>query len=636
MRVSLSRTLAISIAAASLLIALLSAIYQIRATYQAGLSAIHGNLALIEQVHIPALSADVWILDDDLINKQLSGIAHLPDMAYVCVTDDKGHVLRSIGIPAPQSATDDAASAVVRRSYPLMHAGPDAADAPKLIGRLEVEASLSNLRQSVRRQAGTIVLFELLRAAVLVSVIMLGMHWLVLKPLGEITNYTESLDVDGLARPLALAKPVLPHHDEMATLAQGLNRMRLTLQDEIARRQESEHQAHLLAIDKQASELANKSKQEFFAHMSHEIRTPMNAIMGLSQLALLQPLDERPKRYVQLVYDASKTLLAIVNDLLDFSKLEEGKMLLDSTPMSLPHLVDGVINLVAQQAAGKQLELIVDLSAELPRQVMGDPLRLHQVLLNLASNAIKFTEAGEVTLGIQVLARSARNVRLKFWVQDTGIGMPAEHVARLFTPYEQMDPAIARRFGGTGLGLALCDRLVKMMGSQIEARSEAGRGSVFAFELDCPLAPDASALSDASAPVAPFAGRRVLLIDDNASARAVQQRTLQSLGFVVDAVADGASGLAQSHASAANGAPYDLVLVDWLMPEMPGLDCAQQLTANAPVAPVLLLVPLFMQEQAEQQAHAQGGAAVSAIICKPITPHGLQQALQRLQPGTLG
>ena len=379
-----------------------------------------------------------------------------------------------------------------------------------------------------------------------------------------------------------------------------------------------------LSMAKLAAEAANEAKSSFLANMSHEIRTPMNAIMGMTDLALRSPdLPPRVSSYLGKIGGAAESLLNIINDILDFSKIESGKLDIQVGEFALQEVMDKVTALAAQLASRKGLEFLLSTSPGVPRRLMGDPLRLGQVLLNLCSNAVKFTEQGEIVV-VTIKAEDAQPGRttLRFTVRDTGIGMDADQLGRLFQPFDQLDGSITRKYGGTGLGLAISKQLVEMMGGTIGVRSTAGRGSEFFFTLAFGVVDD---------PVDTHVGAdwsrlRVLAVDDSANAREIHSGLLAGLGCR-HAEVDGADSalLALTEAVAA-GEPYDLVLIDWKMPGADGFELARRIRATTPPAilPRLVLVTAYGDESVAQRALAEH---FDSYLAKPVGAPALQAAL---------
>jgi two-component system, sensor histidine kinase and response regulator len=380
-----------------------------------------------------------------------------------------------------------------------------------------------------------------------------------------------------------------------------------------------------LAAARDAALEGSRAKSAFLATMSHEIRTPMNGVIGLTDLLLTTPLDDRQRQYAEGVRGAGHALLAIINDILDFSKVEAGRLDLEELDFDVVHLVEEVADLVAEPAREKDLELLAYCSPEVPVALRGDPARLRQVLLNLVGNAVKFTPSGEVVLRAQLESRSATGAVVRFEVSDTGIGIAPELRDDLFDPFSQADSSTTRQYGGTGLGLAICRQLVHAMGGEIGLTSVAGEGSTFWATVPLGIAHDVHVAPPRSAEG--LAGLRCLVVDDNATNRMILHDQLGAWGMRVDTAESGTVALEAMVAAVRAGRPYDLAVLDLCMPGMDGLELARRITADpaVPARPLVLLTsgPDVAQDEARE-------AGIATALTKPVALTRLRTTLAGL------
>ncbi|MFV3369547.1 response regulator [Pseudomonas sp. NY15435] len=376
---------------------------------------------------------------------------------------------------------------------------------------------------------------------------------------------------------------------------------------------------------KELAEEATRAKSEFLANMSHEIRTPMNVIIGMSSLALRSGLDARQHNYVQKVNRSAEGLLGIINDILDFSKIEAGMMSVEHVEFRLEDVLEQFSAMVGFKAEERSLELLFQLSQDLPTSLVGDPLRLGQILLNLGNNAVKFTEHGEIVLGIEPVTLGSQEAELHFWLRDTGIGMTAEQCGRMFQSFIQADSSTSRRYGGTGLGLSISKSLVELMGGKIWVDSEPGKGSVFHFHAHFGI--PSSATPRRMLRADELLDVRALVVDDNASAREILSGMALSYGLEVDVARNGDEALEWISEAEQRQLPYQLILVDWQMPGMDGIEVVARLhDGHCKDVPAVIMVTAFGRDEALDAAQ-QRGVELGTVLTKPVTPSTLLESI---------
>ncbi len=479
----------------------------------------------------------------------------------------------------------------------------------KVVGSLEIYLDLSRLAHTVKNRI-LLALAVLVLAFAIATLLAARLQRLISTP---ITDLAERMRAVSETKDYSL-RVARTANDEIGTLIDGFNTMLNQIQARDAE----------LLVAKEAAEEGSRAKSRFLATMSHEIRTPMNGVMGMAELLADTPLNERQRRFLEHIRGSANSLLRVINDILDFSKIEAGRMELETIPCDPSSLLFDVAGLLLPRAREKDIELICEVTPATPRQVCADPNRLRQILTNLVSNAIKFTQRGEVVLRLERVAAPEgedRRIVLKFSVRDTGMGIAAEVLPKLFQPFSQADSSHARRFGGTGLGLAVSQDLARLMGGQVGVESQPGHGSTFWFTASVPELEAATPL------VAPDSLREsnTLVVDDNPTAGAVLVGQLGALGLRADRTRDSGAVLSMARAVAAAGAPYRFVLLamDMASPESLAQACALRDHPSLVQAHVILVCVRPDRQGARQLQQA----GFEAVLHKPVEPRELLEAL---------
>ncbi|WP_051559992.1 response regulator [Marinobacterium jannaschii] len=590
---------------ASSIITLLITAVHLYIDYNRDLNLIDERLQQVESSYLQSLTGSVWVDDREQIEIQLKGLLSLPDMQYVAIHDGAGVQFEFGSLQAEHR---------VRAMFPLNY---EFDGQTMELAELEVIFSLYGVYQRLLDKALILVVTQGVKTFVVSSFIFLIVHLLVTRHLVTMADYMLNFNRASMDQPMDLhRRNEKAMDDEFSQLVHSINTMRESIRssyDEMERA-------------RMAAEEANRQKSAFVANMSHEIRTPMNGVIGMAALLSDTKLTTEQRDYTETISNSAQALLGIINDILDFSKIEAGKLDIEAIECNLHQCIEGVAELLSLRAAEKGVELNLYIARDVPCQVEVDPVRLRQVLINLANNAVKFTQIGGVVIHVSCTDRNEDRARLKVSVRDTGIGIASDKLEGIFDDFVQADVTTTRNFGGTGLGLAISRKLVHLMGGDIHVNSVINQGSEFWFDLPVKIGEEVGNECE-NQPVS-LEGVPVLVIDDyNVNIRLTTEQ-LKHWGMRPQGCQDPERGLLDVKARDLQGDPYKIVIIDKVMPQMSGEEVAQRIRALQLAHQPALLMHTSVPDQFDTDYCQQAG--FDAYLTRPARQIDLKSMLNSL------